>query len=464
MYSGSFAMLKGKTNYRCDIDGFYSVDEAPCQYERDGDQIAECKEQGNCPYYKARELAQIASCSLLNFSAYLTWRMIGAKQDEPFFDQRELHVIDEAHRIEDCVIDFLALKISEPQIRKMFRRQMSVIGDMPREGDETAVLTYLKGVDEAINYRLAELAEEFDVSVELLAETAMESRSAEKKIMPTLNLQEKIANIFGEDNAVEDFALGFTHEAARGKFEGGNTVMAKPLMIGSYIRERVLGGHTLFMSATLPMTDSWAKNLGLTGYEIINIDSHFPAENRPIFFTTVGSMKKGGAERLVDLATRKILQIVEKFPAEKGIIHTPSYLYNGLLSQYLYDPRFLICKSGDDTEATLNKHCKTDQPTILVSPAMREGVDLKDSLSRFQIIVKAPFPSLGDPAIKKKMESNYHWYNQLVLTHFLQAYGRSVRSSTDYARTYILDDDLRDFLRKMRKEIPGYVLEAIHQL
>jgi len=31
-----------------------------------------------------------------------------------------------------------------------------------------------------------------------------------------------------------------------------------------------------------------------------------------------------------------------------------------------------------------------------------EGLDLKDDLARFQIVMKMPYPSLGDPLIKRK--------------------------------------------------------------
>ena len=48
------------------------------------------------------------------------------------------------------------------------------------------------------------------------------------------------------------------------------------------------------------------------------------------------------------------------------------------------------------------EHLVSKDPTILVSPSLMEGIDLVDDLSRFQIIVKVPYASLGDKHVKKK--------------------------------------------------------------
>jgi Rad3-related DNA helicase len=38
------------------------------------------------------------------------------------------------------------------------------------------------------------------------------------------------------------------------------------------------------------------------------------------------------------------------------------------------------------------------------------GLDLKDDLSRFQIITKVPYPDLGDRWIDAKRKINGQWY------------------------------------------------------
>ena len=50
----------------------------------------------------------------------------------------------------------------------------------------------------------------------------------------------------------------------------------------------------------------------------------------------------------------------------------------------------------------LRKHYESKKQTVLISPSLHLGVDLKDDLSRFQVIVKVPYPDLTDKKITAK--------------------------------------------------------------
>ena len=49
-----------------------------------------------------------------------------------------------------------------------------------------------------------------------------------------------------------------------------------------------------------------------------------------------------------------------------------------------------------DRDEVITKHIDSTEPTVLISPSLHLGLDLKDDLSRFQIIVKVPYGNLGD--------------------------------------------------------------------
>jgi ATP-dependent DNA helicase DinG len=83
---------------------------------------------------------------------------------------------------------------------------------------------------------------------------------------------------------------------------------------------------------------------------------------------------------------------------------------------------------------------------VLISPSLALGIDLKDDLSRFQIITKVPYPSLGDRYIREKFERDKQWYNLRTALRLIQAVGRSVRSKDDWAHTYVLDSNLGNFI------------------
>ena len=56
----------------------------------------------------------------------------------------------------------------------------------------------------------------------------------------------------------------------------------------------------------------------------------------------------------------------------------------------LDNPRLITHDKENKTEV-IEKFIKSDEPLVLISPSMGEGVDLPGDLCRFQIIYKLPF-------------------------------------------------------------------------
>jgi hypothetical protein len=101
------------------------------------------------------------------------------------------------------------------------------------------------------------------------------------------------------------------------------------------------------------------------------------------------------------------------------------------------------------------------QPTVLISPSLYMGLDLKDDLSRFQIIIKVPYPYLGDRWINEKRRINGQWYIWQTALRLVQGYGRSIRSKEDYAVTYVLDSGFENFVKKNKNILPDWFTQAI---
>ena len=64
----------------------------------------------------------------------------------------------------------------------------------------------------------------------------------------------------------------------------------------------------------------------------------------------------------------------------------------------------MIIHSSKNRDKILEKHINSSEPTVIVTPSMTEGVDLKYELSRFQILCKVPYPYLMDKQIQFKMK------------------------------------------------------------
>ena len=125
------------------------------------------------------------------------------------------------------------------------------------------------------------------------------------------------------------------------------------------------------------------------------------------------------------------------------------------------DDRLIIHRSGDDRDELLTRHIESKTPTILVSPSMMEGVDLRDDLARFSVILKVPYPYMGDPVVARKMKEDPEWYAARTIRSLVQSIGRSVRHAGDYTTTYLLDAAMEQLRKRNGKMMPKFLVEAI---
>jgi ATP-dependent DNA helicase DinG len=114
-------------------------------------------------------------------------------------------------------------------------------------------------------------------------------------------------------------------------------------------------------------------------------------------------------------------------------------------------------------DEVIYQHENSIKPTVLISPSLHTGLDLKDNLSRFQIITKVLYPNKSDRWINAKREvdeERYYWQTALKL---VQAYGRSIRSKDDWAKTYVLNSAFEHFVNKNLNILPDWFREAIRR-
>jgi Rad3-related DNA helicase len=159
---------------------------------------------------------------------------------------------------------------------------------------------------------------------------------------------------------------------------------------------------------------------------------------------------------------RAVQEILREHSGVKGIIHCHSYKIVSYLRKHIKDKRLLF-HGSDDRDEVLKKHVAAKTPTVLVSPSMSEGVDLKGDLARFQVILKVPYPSLGDKLVRKRMHKWDWWYPMQTVKTVVQAVGRAVRSADDHAVTYILDADWSRFESKHGELLPKGFKDCIRR-
>jgi Rad3-related DNA helicase len=119
----------------------------------------------------------------------------------------------------------------------------------------------------------------------------------------------------------------------------------------------------------------------------------------------------------------------------------------------------LYREPGVRNEELLDIHYNSTEPTIMASPSMSHGVDLKDDLARFQIIIKAPYLPTNDKRVERMMKLDFNWYTNKMLSSLIQSCGRGVRSNKDHCITYILDAAIVENIVKYKHKIPKYFLD-----
>lgn len=174
----------------------------------------------------------------------------------------------------------------------------------------------------------------------------------------------------------------------------------------------------------------------------------------------VGKMSYKTKEETFKRYIPYIQKILNKYKNQKGIIHTNSFELANWIKASIKDPRLIFHDSSNKDEM-LKLHMESEEPTVIVSPSMDTGVSFDHDKSRFQIITKIPYPSLGSQKNKLRQKNNPDWYQWKTISGIVQMTGRSVRSDTDWADTIIIDGSFSDVIRYSGHLIPDWIQEAI---
>jgi hypothetical protein len=74
---------------------------------------------------------------------------------------------------------------------------------------------------------------------------------------------------------------------------------------------------------------------------------------------------------------------------------------------------------------------------------------------------QVPYPNKNDRWTNAKREKDQEWYYWQTAVRLVQAYGRSIRSKDDWAKTYVLDSAFEYFVRKSIDMLPDWFVDTI---
>ncbi len=389
----------------------------------------------NCNYKKAKRDYMEGKVGVTNFPYFLAETTYAGK-----LSARQTLVIDECHNAETQLSKFIEVSVSE-----RFSKQLLKL-DMPISVTQFQAYNWLKDVYAPKLFSHVKHMKAMLSKYSGLKEKLQEFQSIAKqfelldkhacKIERFLQIYEKNNWVFNEVPAID---------RKMRKFE------FKPIDVAPFANDMLFkyGEFNILMSATIISKENFCKLLGIQEdqAEFLKIPSPFPLENRPVIYSGVGKMSANDINYTLPKLRDAVVAILQQHKNEKGIIHCHSYKIAWYLKKNIKNSRLLIHDS-ENRDHVLARHASANTPTVLLSPSMTEGVDLKDDLSRFQIICKVPFPYLGDKLIRKKMNKWKWWYDMQTAKTIIQSTGRSVRNEKDTAVTYILDSSWARFYDK----------------
>ena len=422
-------VLKGKSNYQCSIDNNYSVELAPCLFIKGLKE--DCWSKNKCPYYNARNNALTTTFSTFNYNMFFSL--------PNHVKRREYLVCDEASELEDQLV-----KQFSCNVRYDFLKKFDV--KIP-PFDNRSYSSVFKWVSN-LTLRVADKVEE-------LKETLADKKkplyrdSHKTEFLSLRNLHSRLEVLINNWNECE-----YVYETS---IEGINFTPLKVNNLAKYLFN--YGEKIVLMSATIIDHKNFCNALGIKDYKYIEVGSSFDPKHAPIYVNTKVKLSFSNLKQNLPKIKNQIIEICNFHNNEKGLIHTHTNTITSYLKQQIKEDRFLYREPGVNNEELLLQHHTSDLPTVIVSPSMGLGVDLKDDLARFQIIIKAPYLPMKDKRVERLMKIDKDWYINKMLSALIQSCGRGVRSKNDFCTTYILDGSIIEQVISNRSKLPKYFLE-----
>ncbi len=455
--------IKGRGNYKCNYKG--SCDFCiKAEYK-----LRKCS---NCEYQIAFKKAQEAENVLTNYD-YLYYVGVASELVNP----RELIILDEAHNLErkmlalsSCELnrEYISTKfgidIFEPlvhatksvnQLKRTSEYWIGLCNDLIKECKKR-----IKKIEGDANKTVQVTLDEFESDPSKYSNfDYIEKQNLEQDIMTF----SAIALGLSSDDLIID--LPDKEVILDGKMDINADF--KPFSVVDDTEKLLnLGNIRIFLTGTLGSKDKFCEWNNIDPKETFYIyeKSPFDVAKRPIYTDFVGRMS--GSRNSVPnwknrRAIKKIKEILDNHKNEKGVIHTSSNEQAFWIMEQLKDYPFRFV-GGDDRNIVLKEFTESKENLILIGASIKDGVDFKGDLCRFQIIFKVPYPQLNEQVIYRKNLDPKWFYYQAVMA-LMQAYGRGIRDMDDYCVMYIIDSSFKDLFEYNRQFFNEYFIEAVQK-
>lgn len=436
MKEREYFQIRGAGTYECGYqkykgEKFATAEDCQKKYLNSFEVDKFCNE---CEYNHSRKFINESENLITNYSYFFI-----SKLWSEHLEYRNFHVFDEAHMLNEIFCDHAAVHVS-------VERLDSYIKELKAEASakcDDGIMRLIQFKNDLISRKITEanykkhVADLYSIykTLKQTLNTISEGKTDLKEKMKFAKMARKYYNLGCKIGDFQEY--GYEHV-----FDDSvpNEITIKPIFIKDMM-PKFLSKYNLFMSATINAKfciDTF--DLNPKDSKFVTAPPTFPKENRPVFFLGHKSLNYSNMQEPSTIADIKqaVGRIVAFHSEDKGLIMTPSFKLSETIAGSLKCKVFEH-KSKENLSDLIAKFKKHEGAAILISPSLFEGLDFAGDYSKYQIIVKTPFASLGDKRIKKILDKYPEVYEMMTLFKIIQGMGRSVRTKDDVGCSYFLD-------------------------
>ena len=452
--------IKGKGNYKCNYKG-------NCDFcIRAEYNIARCSD---CDYLIAFRKAKKSKNVITNYDF-----MYRVGVDNQMLDPRQLLILDEAHNLERKMLmlsshllnrEYISTKFGIDIFEALMKGEKSY-NHIKSESDYwiNVCKKLMKACGENIE-KIGGKGKEVQVTLDEFESNPSKYSSIdyiEKQILES-DLKEFNSIKLGLES--KDLIIDVPDFKSIKKNKMDISAEFKPYSVSDATQNLLSFGETrIFLTGTLGDLKKFCQwtNINPDNTYYIYEKSPFDVSNRPIYRDFVGNMS--GSRRNVPnwknkRAISKIKQLIGKYPNQKGVIHTSSNEQAFWIMDNLKEYNLLFV-GGESRNEVLKEFNESKDDAILIGASIKDGVDLKGDLCRFQIVFKVPYPQLNEQ-VKYRKSLDPSWYYYQAVMAIMQAYGRGIRDKDDYCDMYIIDSNFKKLFDYNYNFFNEYFTEAL---
>ena len=456
--------IKGRGNYKCNYKGY-------CDFCIKSEyNLRKCT---TCKFQMAFKKAQEAKNVITNYD-FLYYAGVA----NPIMDSRELLILDEAHNLERKM-----LMLSSSELEREYISTKFGIDIFEPIMHGTKSINELKRNPEYWIRLCDDLIKECKKRIKKI------EGDANKTVQVTLDEFENDPSKYSNFDYVEKqnleqdiksfaaIALGLANKELIIDLPSKDSILSNQMDISAEFKPYsvaddtqnllALGNICIFLTGTLGSKDKFCEwnNINPDETYYIYEKSPFDVANRPIYTDFAGRMSGRRRGKIPNWknprAIKKIRELLDRHSNEKGVIHTSSNEQAFWIMEQLKDYP-LVFVGGGDRDIVLKDFTQSKENLVLIGASIKDGVDFKGDLCRFQIVFKMPYPQLNEQ-VKYRRDLDPKWFYYQTVMALMQAYGRGIRDIDDWCVMYIIDSSFKQLFEYNRGFFNEYFIEAVQK-